>query len=121
VRGILDRIASVRRDLEQIIAAAELEVEKNRSIFVALEKVDDDVAALGTASRVILQGSDAILEAVRETAAGAGQIATAAEEASAAVAQASTASGQQARGAEDLAAAIEEIASLADELNTADG
>jgi len=121
VRSIIDQIASVRRDLEQIIAAAEGEVEKNRGVFGALETIEVDVTALGDGSQAIEQGADAIITAVAEALAGARQIATAAEQASSASRQAAAAAAEQAQGAEDLAAAIEEIASLADELKTANG
>jgi methyl-accepting chemotaxis protein len=121
VRGILDQIASLRRDLEQVIAAAELEVESNRTLFTALEKLDGDVAAMSAANLAILRGAEAIMTAAAHSAAGARQIAAAAEEASSASRQAAAAASEQARGAEDLAAAIEEIASLADELKQQNG
>jgi len=121
VRSISDQITFVRRDLEQIVTSAEAEVEKNQSVFAALDAIERDVAALGAGSAVILQGADAIMIAVGQAAAGARQIASAAEEASAASKQAAQASSEQARGAEDLAAAIEEIASLAEELKSANG
>jgi methyl-accepting chemotaxis protein len=121
VRGIIDQIASLRRDLEQAIGMAELEVQNNRATFAALEKLDADVRVMSAANLAILQGADAILAAAAQTAAGARQIAAAAEEAGAAARGAATASSQQARGAEDLAAAIEEIASLADELKQQNG
>jgi methyl-accepting chemotaxis protein len=121
VRNILDQIALLRRDLEQIIAAAELEVQNNRAVFQSLENVNEDVVSLGAANRAILQGAAAILAASGETAAAAKQIAAAAEEASAASRQAATASAEQAQGADDLAAAIEEIASLSDELKKQNG
>ena len=121
VRGIIDQVASVRRDLEQIITLADAEVERNRPLFDTLAKVDGEVAALGIANAAIVQRADAIRAAVGQTAAGARQIATAAAQASAASRQAATASSEQARGAEDLAAAIEEIASLADELKQPNG
>ncbi len=116
VRGILDQLAVLRRDLEQVIASSQMEVQNNVAVTASLERLESDIAALSSANRDILQGADAILAAVKETAAGARQIAAAAEEASSASAQASTASSQQARGAEDLAASIEEIAALAQEL-----
>ena len=121
VRGILDQIAPLRRDLEQIIAAAELEVQSNRAILAALENLDGDVASLIEANRAISEGADAIAVATTQMSVAARQIAAAAEEASSASRQAATASSQQAQGAEDLAAAIEEIASLADELKQQDG
>nr|WP_158916164.1 methyl-accepting chemotaxis protein [Caulobacter sp. S45] len=116
VRGVLDQIASLRRDCERVLLASEAEVETNRSIFTALEKLDADVAAMKAANVAILQGADAIMRATGQSADGARQIAAAAEEASAAARQAATAASQQARGADDLAAAVEEIAALADEL-----
>ena len=121
VGGILEQIASLRRDLEQIVDSVEIEVQNNRTVLAAFDKVNREVAALGNANDAILQGADPILSAAVESAAGARQIATAAEEASAASRQASTASTEQARGAEDLAAAIEEIASLADALKQQNG
>jgi methyl-accepting chemotaxis protein len=121
VGGIQDQIASLRRDLEQVIATAETEVENNRGIATALEKLDGDIVALSAANRTILDGATAIVSATVQTAAAARQIAAAAEEASGAAHQAATASAQQVRGAEDLAAAIEEIASLADELQQQNG
>jgi methyl-accepting chemotaxis protein len=116
VRSILDQITVLRRDLEQIISTAELEVKNNRAIVKVIENVDVDVAALGEANRAILLGADSILAGARQTAAAAKQIAAAAEEANSASRQAATASAEQAKGADDLAAAIEEIASLSDEL-----
>jgi methyl-accepting chemotaxis protein len=121
VRGILDQIATLRRDLEQVILTAEAEVQTNRAIAGSLGRLDSDVEAMGTANRAISDGADAILSAAAQTASGARQIAAAAEEASAASRQAATASSQQAQGAEDLAAAIEEIAALADELKGGNG
>ena len=116
VGGILEQIASLRRDLEQIVDSVEVEVQNNRSVIGALDKVQREVAALRAANDAILQGAEQILSAAVETATGARQIAAAAEEASNAARQASTASTEQASGAEDLAAAIEEIASLSDTL-----
>lgn len=121
VRGILDHISSLRRDLEQTILTGELEVQTNRSIFTTLEKLDADVVAMATASEAILSGAEGILSGVQQTAAGARQIAAAAEEAGASAREAATAASQQARGAEDLAAAIEEIASLADAMKQQNG
>ncbi len=121
VGGILEQIASLRRDLEQIIDSVELEVQNNRSVIGALDKVEREVGALRAANDAILQGAEQILSAAVETATGARQIAAAAEEASNAARQAATASTEQASGAEDLAAAIEEIASLADTLKQQNG
>ena len=116
VRGVIDQISVLRRDMELIVTASDMEVQNNRTIFLSLKKVDVDLAGLNTANKIILDGAADILAAAVETAEGSRQIASAAEEASNASRQAATAASEQARGAEDLAAAIEEIASLADEL-----
>ena len=50
VIDILDQIAMLRRDLEQIISSSEVEVQNNRSVTVALERLDVDVSQLGRAS-----------------------------------------------------------------------
>jgi methyl-accepting chemotaxis protein len=121
VTGILDQIASLRRDLEQVVTLAEFEVQTSREIITSLQTLDDDMAGLKAASQEITGGAQAVLAAATETAAAARQIAAAAEQAGAASRQAATASSEQARGAEDLAAAIEEIASLADELKRQNG
>ena len=121
VRSILDQIAVLRRDLEQIIGAAEAEVQNNRAVVQVLENVKSDMASLGAANRSILQGADAILGAAGEMSSAAKQVAAAAEEANSASRQAATASAEQAKGADDLAAAIEEIASLSDELKNQNG
>jgi methyl-accepting chemotaxis protein len=121
VGGILDQIASLRRDLEQIADSVEIEVQNNRSVIAAFEKVTRETVALANANDEILKGAEQILSAATESASGARQIASAAEEASAAARQAATAAQQQATGAEDLAAAVEEIASLADTLKQQNG
>jgi methyl-accepting chemotaxis protein len=116
VLGILDQIATLKRDLEQVAANAETEVRGNRVVFAALDKVDTDMAALSGANQAILEGAEIILASVADAAGGARQIAAAAEQARSASRQAAVASTEQAQGADDLAAAIEEIASLADAL-----
>ena len=121
VRGVIDQIGSVRRDLEQTVALTEAEMEKNTAISGALVAMDAEVAALGIASSGIQRGAEAILDDIAVTVSGARQIAAGAEEASSASAQAAAASAQQAKGAEDLAAAVEEIASLAEELRQSNG
>jgi methyl-accepting chemotaxis protein len=116
VRNILDQITLLRRDLEQVIASNEAEVQNNAAATTSLERLEGDVTTLSQSNEEIMKGADSILSAVAETAVGAKQIAAAAEEASSASRQAATASAQQAKGAEDLAASVEEIASLAQEL-----
>jgi methyl-accepting chemotaxis protein len=120
VRGILDQIASLRRDCEQMVLSAESEIQNNRAIFAGLEKLDGDVRAMGASNTAILHAANAIMDSASQSVTGARQIAAAAEEASAAGQEAATASSQQAQGVEDLAAAVEEIASLAEELKRRD-
>ncbi len=121
VRSVIDRIAALKHDMQQIVAAAETEVRSNRAVFASLDKMDRDLTTLRATNQVILAGADEMLTAVAEMAAGARQVAAAAEESTNAAGQAAGAAAEQARGAEDLAAAIEEIASLADELKRQDG
>ena len=121
VRAIQDQIATVRRDLEQIIAAAEAENQKNALVLSNLTAVQKDMDELAAGSEEILAGADAILLSLKEGARGAQQVAAAAEEAGSAAAEASAAAKQQARGAEELAAAIEEIASLAEDIQSRNG
>jgi methyl-accepting chemotaxis protein len=116
VRGILDQIAVLKADLDQVTSLTEMEVQNNRVVLTSLERIRTEVGALGSASRSIFEGSEEILSMSTEIMKAARQIASAAEEASAASREAATASAQQSGGAEDLAAAIEEIAQLADEL-----
>ncbi|MET0281979.1 MAG: methyl-accepting chemotaxis protein [Steroidobacteraceae bacterium] len=116
VRGILDQIALLRGDLEQVIGLSEIEVQNSRTILAGLQNIEKEVTALGIASRSILEGADSILGATSEMTSAARQIAAAAEEASSASREAATAGTEQSRGVEDLAAGIEEIATLADEL-----
>jgi methyl-accepting chemotaxis protein len=121
IRGILDQVSVLRREIEQIIAAGNLEVQNNRSVVETLDGMNGEIAALASANKAVQQGADAILAAAGETTAAARQIAAAAEEANSASRQAAAASAEQAQGAEDLAAAIEEIASLSDELKNQNG
>ncbi|MDQ2642061.1 MAG: methyl-accepting chemotaxis protein [Pseudomonadota bacterium] len=117
VRSILDQITALRSSCEQVLAVTEAEAQNSHSVTAGLQKVEDEVAALGSANSTILQGADRILLAASEVAAASRQIAAAAEEGNAAAREAATAATEQSRGVEDLAAAVEEIASLAGELN----
>jgi methyl-accepting chemotaxis protein len=114
VRAILDQIATLKRDLEQIIAISEVEGDNNAEVVVHLQRLGEDIEKLAASNRAIVDRADDIMTGSAEASGGARQIATAAEEASAASRQAAAAANEQTRGAEDLAAAIEEIASLAD-------
>ncbi|MDP3173212.1 MAG: methyl-accepting chemotaxis protein, partial [Phenylobacterium sp.] len=116
VTEIQRQLAAVRRDLEQVAAGSDAEIEKNQRLDARLATMAADVAVIHVGARETVAGASGMLDAVREATEGARQIALAAELAASAAAQSATAARQQARGAEDLAGAIEEIASLADEL-----
>lgn len=116
VQGILEQIATLRSDLEQIIVGTEIQVQNNRAVSTGLQNIEKDVTGLAATSQSIFEGADNILSATTEMTKAARQIAAAAEQSSAATREAATASAEQSRGVEDLAAAIEEIATLADEL-----
>ena len=122
VKAIQEQIAAVRRELEQIVAVAEAENQKNAAVLSALGAVEADMSAIAASNQADPRrrrrhpgiddgGGDE----------GSQQIAAAAEEAGTAAAQAAAATRQQARGAEDLAAAIEEIASLAEDIQRRHG
>ena len=116
VKATQDQIVAVRSDLEQIAAAAEIEVQRNKAITSNLATVELDMAIVQSGNGEILAGADVILIAVQEGQKATHQIAAAAEEANRGAIEAATAAKQQSRGAEELAAAVEEVASLADEL-----
>ena len=60
VRGILDQIVTLKRDLEQIIARSEIEAENNLAVSSALRNVDRDLASLVAANRAVLGGAQQI-------------------------------------------------------------
>ena len=113
------QIATVRRDLEIVLEAAEAGRSKNAAIIEQMTGIERDIAAIAEGSDAMLGKTQVALNAVRDVQGGTLQIATAARQASSASVAAGTAAKEQARAAEDLAAAIEEIASLADELQLA--
>ena len=122
VGGILEQIASLRRDLEQIVDSVEIEVQNNRTVIAAFEKVTRETVALESANDAILQGADQILAAadgVRRPARARSRVPP--RRRVPPPARRRRPSQQQATGAEDLAAAIEEIASLADTLKQQNG
>jgi methyl-accepting chemotaxis protein len=119
VKATQDQIVAVRRYLEQIAAAAAVEVQKNNAISVNVSTVEQDMLAVIKGNEEILSGADIILTGVQEAQKGTQQIAIAADEAGKGATEASSAAKQQSRGAEELAAAVEEVASLADELQNA--
>jgi len=112
-RTIQDGIAQVRRDLDQIVGAAEVEVARNRAVVERFGQIVLDLESARDASDGILKGAEDIFRSAREVQSGTEQIAAAAEQASAAARQAGSAARQQAQAAEELAAAIEDIAALA--------
>jgi methyl-accepting chemotaxis protein len=113
VRVIQEQIVAVRRDLDQIIGAAETEIIRNRTMIERFQAMTVQLDETRLANVTILEGAQAILGAAREIKSGTEQIAIAAEQASSAARDAGVAARQQAQSAELLAAAIEEIASLA--------
>ena len=78
VRGILDQIAILQRELDQIVASMEVETQNNRLVGSSLQKTALELEALGEASTKIIAGAEAILGAVTEAAKGARQVAAAA-------------------------------------------
>ncbi len=113
VRTMQDQVATVRRDLDQVIAAAEVEVGRNRVVVERFAAITAELMTAKSGSDAILAGSGDTLLSVREIRSGTGQIAEAAEIAASAAREAGAAARQQAQGAEALAAAIEDIASIA--------
>lgn len=113
VRTIQDQMVSVRRDLDQVVGAAEAEIARNRAMVERFALVTAELEDAQASNGAILTSADAMLRSVREVQSGTTQIAEAAELAAAAIREASAAARQQAQGAEALAAAIEEIASIA--------
>jgi methyl-accepting chemotaxis protein len=121
VRAIRDQIATVHRDLEQTMTAAEAENQKTVAVLSSLDIVEKDMSELAANSEQILAGADAILLSMKEAMRGAQQVAAAAEEAGSAATEAAAAARQQAGTAESLAAAVEEIASLAQDIQRRNG
>jgi methyl-accepting chemotaxis protein len=121
VRAIQAQMTAVRRELERVIASAELENQKTDAVLSSFELVQKDISEIATASGQVGDTAEAILASMKDAAESARQVASVAEEASGASAQAAAAAKQQARGAEDLAAAIEEIASLAETIQSRNG
>ena len=80
VRAIQDQIGMVRKDLDQIVTAAELENQKNASVVSNLGAVEMDMKDLAAGSQQILTSAETILSSLKEGARGAQQVAAAAEE-----------------------------------------
>ena len=79
VRGVLDQIALLQRELDQIVAVTEIEVQNNRAVTASLQKIDAEVDALAAASTTIVDGAADILQAAVQATQGARQIAVAAD------------------------------------------
>lgn len=116
LRAIQDQISVVSNDLERLVGASEVEIERNRAVMTSLGALAGDLGSVRVANDEILSGAETIARATQEALVGCEQIAAAAEQAGSAAIQAATAARQQARSTEELAAAIEEIAQLANEL-----
>ncbi|HEX4856225.1 MAG TPA: methyl-accepting chemotaxis protein [Limnobacter sp.] len=119
VKGVQDQISVVGRDLEEIVAAALVEVEKAKATTANLVSVEGQIVKVAEGTDEILAAADEISAAITQVRTGIDQISAAAQEGEKAATEAAAASRQQSQGAEELAAAIEEIASLADELQSA--
>lgn len=119
IAAIAVQIGKVRREVDQTLAVADVEVDRNRAIEERLGVVVQETLALRTGADEIAKGGEAILASCAQVSAGVSQIAAAAEEASGAASQAAAAARQQSQAAEELAAAIEEVALLAGELQRA--
>jgi len=119
VKAVQDQIGLVGRDLEEIVATAQGEVEKAKMSSANLILIETDIAVVETGAQEILAASNEIAAAIGQVKQGIEQISAAAQEADKAATEAAAAAKQQSQGAEELAAAIEEIASLADELQSA--
>jgi methyl-accepting chemotaxis protein len=119
VKAVQDQIGVVGRDLDEIVGAANVEVEKAKASTANLILIETDILDVEKGANEILAASNEIAAAIGQIKKGIEQISAAAQEADKAATEAASAASQQAQGAEELAAAIEEIASLADELQSA--
>jgi methyl-accepting chemotaxis protein len=119
VKAVQDQIGVVGRDLDEIVTAATIEVEKAKLSTANLEIIESDILDVEKGGVEILAASSEIAEAIGQVKKSIEQISAAAQEADKAATEAGAAATQQSQGAEELASAIEEIASLADELQSA--
>ncbi|NJO56047.1 MAG: methyl-accepting chemotaxis protein, partial [Rhodospirillales bacterium] len=71
----------VRRDLDEISAAAMTEVEKNKVISANMSAVAADMAGVLSSNRDIMTGSEEILRNLTEAKKGVDMIAAAAQQA----------------------------------------
>jgi methyl-accepting chemotaxis protein len=116
VQNIPDQITLLRRDLGQIIAAAEVEAQNTAPWPKPWQTSPPIWGYSQRPTALSSRAPKASFRARRSRRSRPGRSPQRLEETSSAVRQAATASAEQAQGADDLAAAIEEIASLSDEL-----
>ena len=116
VKAVQDQVGAVRRDLEEIAAAAATEVEKNKAITANLSTMETDLDVILVGNVEIASGANDILAALSEAKRGTEQISAAASQTQQSASQAAQAARDQSKGAGELAEAVEEIAALADEL-----
>jgi methyl-accepting chemotaxis protein len=119
VKGVQDQIDVVGTDLQEIVAAALVEVEKAKVSTENLLSIENEIVVVEHGSNEILAASLEMAAAIAQVKKGVEQIAAAAQEADKASTEAAAAARQQSQGAEELASAIEEIASLSDQLQSA--
>src|SRR6185436_19270609 len=78
VRAIQSQIATVRREMESILAAGETENQKNTAVLANLTVVENDMGQFAESSQQILTGAETILGSLKEAVRGTQQVAAAA-------------------------------------------
>jgi len=116
VKSVQDRIAQVRRDLEEAGRQALVEIEPARGAARRLAKVATELDQVRVGNVEVRDAAKEIASALGVVRSGLAQISAAVSQAEELSGQAFAAASQQAQGAEDFAAAVEEISGLADEL-----
>ena len=120
VQTLQDHMGTIRRDLDQIVGAAESEIARHRVLIERFDLVTTGLQSVEAINGAIADGTLDVLNAAREIRSGTDQIADAAEIVSSAARKAAIITRQQTRASEELAAAIGEIASIASILVTQD-
>ena len=119
VKAVQDRIAEVRRDLEETGRQAVAEVVAAKETADRLAEVANDIGEVRSGNVDVRGSAEQVASALTQVKAGLTQILSASSDADDMTAQAAVAARQQCQGAEDFAAAVEEIAALAEELQNA--
>jgi methyl-accepting chemotaxis protein len=119
VKNVQDQIQAVSRDLDEIVDAALVEVEKAKATTAYLVTIENDVSDVERGAVDISATANEIAAAIGQAKRGVEQISAAAQQAERAADEAAAAARQQSQGAESLTNAVEQVASLADELQTA--